>query len=423
MAVRSEREKSKMQEKYQVILSQMLKEEDNKYCVDCDTKSPRWASWNIGVFICIRCAGFHRNLGVHISKVKSVNLDSWTSEQIASMQAMGNSRARAVYEANLPDGFRRPQSDSTLEAFIRAKYEQRKWIAKEWIPPEITVPIDLIESETHQRKIETTSDSRQMEKHAPKIKPFATPATNNNPVQQTGQISSSSITTPIVENNNQNLLNLDEPLSSPTNNVNSTAVSSSNILDPLHELFTTATSQNSTNGNTTVQNIDKDLESAFYSSNDSSANHSGVMTNEKIMALFNTPQTSVTTASGMNIRPISTQHSTPSSSGFVYPPPAQHSPFVPPQKSVSFGNNLYQQATNFGSQIQQNYPYSVHPAMAHNNPNIQNSTSTFTHDQFSQFMPFTNTKMNTSTGGTFIANTPMRPITEYMTTSSDSLWQ
>lgn len=39
MAVRSEREKSKMQEKYQMILSQMLKEEDNKYCVDCDTKS------------------------------------------------------------------------------------------------------------------------------------------------------------------------------------------------------------------------------------------------------------------------------------------------------------------------------------------------------------------------------------------------
>ncbi len=44
---------------------------------------PRWTSWNIGVFICIRCAGFHRNLGVHISKVKSVNLDSWTGEQIA----------------------------------------------------------------------------------------------------------------------------------------------------------------------------------------------------------------------------------------------------------------------------------------------------------------------------------------------------
>jgi hypothetical protein len=33
--------------------------------------------------MCIRCAGIHRNLGVHISKVKSVNLDSWTPHQVA----------------------------------------------------------------------------------------------------------------------------------------------------------------------------------------------------------------------------------------------------------------------------------------------------------------------------------------------------
>lgn len=53
------------------------------------------------------------------------------------LQQMGNSRARAVYEANLPDSFRRPQNDSSLEAFIRAKYEQKKYIAKEWVPPTI----------------------------------------------------------------------------------------------------------------------------------------------------------------------------------------------------------------------------------------------------------------------------------------------
>jgi hypothetical protein len=41
MSVRSEREKSKMQEKYQMILAQMLKEDDNRFCVDCDTKSKR----------------------------------------------------------------------------------------------------------------------------------------------------------------------------------------------------------------------------------------------------------------------------------------------------------------------------------------------------------------------------------------------
>lgn len=43
---------------------------------------PRWASWNLGIFLCIRCAGIHRNLGVHISKVRSVNLDTWTPEQV-----------------------------------------------------------------------------------------------------------------------------------------------------------------------------------------------------------------------------------------------------------------------------------------------------------------------------------------------------
>lgn len=117
---------------------------------------PRWASWNLGIFLCIRCAGIHRNLGVHISKVRSVNLDSWTPEQVVvstlyqnylfcftklftlqNLQQMGNSRARAVYEANLPDNFRRPQTDSALESFIRSKYEHKKYIAKEWVQPPI----------------------------------------------------------------------------------------------------------------------------------------------------------------------------------------------------------------------------------------------------------------------------------------------
>jgi len=122
------------QQKVQSILGGMLKEEDNKYCVDCDSKGPRWASWNLGIFLCIRCAGIHRNLGVHISRVKSVNLDSWTPHQVASMQSMGNSRARAVYEANLPDDYRGPQNDQAMEAFIRQKYEKKKYIAAEWVP-------------------------------------------------------------------------------------------------------------------------------------------------------------------------------------------------------------------------------------------------------------------------------------------------
>ncbi|XP_023654174.2 stromal membrane-associated protein 1-like isoform X2 [Paramormyrops kingsleyae] len=131
MATRSEREKAqKLNEQHQAILSKMLREEDNKYCADCEAKGPRWASWNLGVFICIRCAGIHRNLGVHISRVKSVNLDQWTPEQIQSVQDMGNSKARRLYEATLPESFRRPQTDQAVEFFIRDKYERKKYYDK-----------------------------------------------------------------------------------------------------------------------------------------------------------------------------------------------------------------------------------------------------------------------------------------------------
>lgn len=157
----SEKEKSqKFQEKYQAVLSNLLKDDENKYCADCDAKGPRWASWNIGVFVCIRCAGIHRNLGVHISRVKSVNLDQWTAEQIASMQSMGNSKGRSIYEANLPETFRRSQTDSAMEQFIRNKYEQKKWIDKEWRQESVVVPTELKEDDSGRDKRKSKNDNK-----------------------------------------------------------------------------------------------------------------------------------------------------------------------------------------------------------------------------------------------------------------------
>jgi len=130
MSKESTQRQTLIKDRCQTLLNDMLREEDNKYCVDCDAKGPRWGSWNLGLFLCIRCAGIHRNLGVHISKVKSVNLDTWTPEQVLHMTRMGNSLARSIYESTLESNFRRPQTDSTLETFIRQKYEHKKWTDK-----------------------------------------------------------------------------------------------------------------------------------------------------------------------------------------------------------------------------------------------------------------------------------------------------
>jgi stromal membrane-associated protein len=59
------------------------------------------------------------------------------------MQVMGNSKGRAVYECNLPENYRRSQTDSAMEQFIRGKYEARKWMSRDWVPPSISTA-DLI---------------------------------------------------------------------------------------------------------------------------------------------------------------------------------------------------------------------------------------------------------------------------------------
>ncbi|KAH7684236.1 stromal membrane-associated protein [Dioscorea alata] len=115
-------------------LKDLLLKSDNRICADCGALDPKWASSNIGVFICLKCSGVHRSLGTHISKVMSVTLDEWSDEQIDSMlEVGGNSYANSIYEAFLPAGYSKPKPNpnSTYDEraeFIRSKYELQEFL-------------------------------------------------------------------------------------------------------------------------------------------------------------------------------------------------------------------------------------------------------------------------------------------------------
>ncbi|PMB65096.1 hypothetical protein BM221_009284 [Beauveria bassiana] len=146
----------------QATIKNLLKLEANKICSDCKkNKHPRWASWNLGVFICIRCSGIHRGMGTHISRVKSVDLDSWTDEQLQSVLRWGNARANKYWEAKLAAGH--APSEAKIENFIRTKYELKRWVMDGPMPDPASldadgdddVPLSIVKEKQVMEKKET----------------------------------------------------------------------------------------------------------------------------------------------------------------------------------------------------------------------------------------------------------------------------
>jgi len=183
MATRGARDKQKQNEQHSAILLDMLEKPENKYCADCLSKGPRWASWNLGVFLCIRCSGIHRSMGVHISKVRSVNLDTWAPDWIHSITKWGNARANDYWEYNLPANFVRPSTNNGLmEQFIRDKYERQRYKRKETDPSMPDVPqwkpvANQVEPEANVLTSAVQGEMRQQRRSKP---PSPTTASDNN---------------------------------------------------------------------------------------------------------------------------------------------------------------------------------------------------------------------------------------------------
>lgn len=105
----------------------------NRCCAECrTTRSVEWVSINLLVVLCIECSGAHRSLGAHISKVRSLTLDTgaFTSSLRCALLAVSNDQINQIWEAQLPSE-RKISPDASSQA--RVKFVSEKYVEKQYI--------------------------------------------------------------------------------------------------------------------------------------------------------------------------------------------------------------------------------------------------------------------------------------------------
>ncbi|XP_053084052.1 arf-GAP with SH3 domain, ANK repeat and PH domain-containing protein 1 isoform X2 [Pangasianodon hypophthalmus] len=115
------------------IIDDVLHIPGNEVCCDCGAADPKWLSTNLGILTCIECSGIHREMGVHISRIQSMELDKLGTSELLLAKNVGNSNFNEIMEGNLPCPSPKPtpSSDMTIrKEFINAKYVDHKFARK-----------------------------------------------------------------------------------------------------------------------------------------------------------------------------------------------------------------------------------------------------------------------------------------------------
>ncbi|XP_026196870.1 arf-GAP with SH3 domain, ANK repeat and PH domain-containing protein 2b isoform X2 [Anabas testudineus] len=126
-----EGENNIIQELTKAIVGEVKRMSGNDSCCDCGAPGPTWLSTNLGVLICIECSGIHREMGVHYSRIQSLDLDVLGTSELLLAKNVGNSSFNEIMEAALseldvtkPD----PSSDmQTRKDYITAKYTEKRF--------------------------------------------------------------------------------------------------------------------------------------------------------------------------------------------------------------------------------------------------------------------------------------------------------
>ncbi|KAK2900865.1 hypothetical protein Q8A67_008980 [Cirrhinus molitorella] len=112
------------------IIEDVLRMPGNEVCCDCGAPEPKWLSTNLGILTCIECSGIHREMGVHISRIQSMELDKLGTSELLLAKNVGNSSFNEILEGNLPSPSPKPAPSSDMterKEYINAKYVEHRF--------------------------------------------------------------------------------------------------------------------------------------------------------------------------------------------------------------------------------------------------------------------------------------------------------
>uniref|UniRef100_A0A3Q1I118 ArfGAP with SH3 domain, ankyrin repeat and PH domain 2b n=1 Tax=Acanthochromis polyacanthus TaxID=80966 RepID=A0A3Q1I118_9TELE len=126
-----EGENNIIQELTKAIVGEVKRMSGNDGCCDCGAASPTWLSTNLGVLICIECSGIHREMGVHYSRIQSLDLDVLGTSELLLAKNIGNASFNEIMEADLSaQGVTKPNPTSDMQMrkdYITAKYTEKRF--------------------------------------------------------------------------------------------------------------------------------------------------------------------------------------------------------------------------------------------------------------------------------------------------------
>ncbi|OII78011.1 hypothetical protein cand_036590 [Cryptosporidium andersoni] len=105
------------------FFQKMRSKAENRTCFDCQSRNPSWVSISYAIFICLNCSSDHRKMGVHISFVRSADLDKFSPSQLLRMNIGGNLRARNYFKQIYGTQFSAKSRDYAISSF-GSQYKQ-----------------------------------------------------------------------------------------------------------------------------------------------------------------------------------------------------------------------------------------------------------------------------------------------------------